>query len=413
MRRPPSRVLYISFASPVPSKLGPARRNYQVIRQLSRFFDVSVLSPGTPDDAASFARELGERVRAFEFVPRTGGRARTILRRIWRTARGRCDFLAGLDPALRRRCAELLASGSFDAVFLASPLLRELPIPPGIPVVGDTHNVEFDVCRQMATTAAMVHRRLYARRQWVATREAERRAGLALDLLLATSEHDRAAFQRLGIDRIAVIPNGIDLEEFALSRRPSEPGMILLPGLMSYYPNQQAAAWFLDEIFPAILRSVPDACFVAAGAAPPGWLVRRRRHNVVVTGGVPDMRPYLERASVVVVPLRIGGGTRVKILEAQAAGRPVVSTTLGAEGLNLCHPDSILLADSADAFAAQVVHLLESPALRHAIAANARQHVVRQFDWNRIGERLGAVMLDRIGLVANQEPGTRTDERAW
>ena len=123
---------------------------------------------------------------------------------------------------------------------------------------------------------------------------------------------------------------------------------------MSYYPNEQAIRWFLDSIFPRIRRHIPDARLVVAGMSPPRWLTARAGH-VEVTGWVEDIRPFLKRASVVIAPLLIGGGTRVKILEAQAMRRPVVSTTLGAEGLGLRDGESILLADDADAFAARVI----------------------------------------------------------
>jgi polysaccharide biosynthesis protein PslH len=400
MRRQPGRILYISHASPVPAELGPARRNYHVINQLARVYDVSVLSTGTPYDAKLFDRELGSRVSTFEFVARKDGRR---LHQVWQTLRGRCDFMPALEPNLVRRCAEIAATESFDAVFLSCALLRRLPLPAGTPVVGDTHNVQFHLVRQTAQCASSVLRRAYARRQWTATRCEEQRCGKDVDLLLATSDHDREIFeQQLHVERVAVVPNGIDLEEFAPAREAAERDTILFSGLMSYYPNEQAVEWFLDSIFPTILQQVPNARLVVAGAAPPRWLIRRRGRHVDVTGRVPDMRPYLQRASVVVAPLLIGSGTRVKILEAQAVGRPVVSTSLGAQGLSLRHDESIVLADEAEAFADGVVRLLQSPALARRIAASARTHVTVHFDWNRIGEHLCSLLQTRLGLLPRQ-----------
>jgi polysaccharide biosynthesis protein PslH len=395
-----SHILYISHVPPVPAKLGPARRNYHVIDQLSRFYDVSVLSIGTQEKAELFASELADRVSQWEFVAPSGGRRQQLVRKLWRTLRGRCDFLPAVEPALIQRTSAMLSTGSFDAVFLSCALLGGLPFLRGTTIIGDTHNVEFDVLRQMSTAATSSLRRVYAQRQWVAMRREEQRSVSHVHLLLATSARDQQMFQtELKIERVAVVPNGIDVGEFAPAAGPGEPGVILFSGLMSYYPNQQAIQWFLHSIFPRILREVPKARLIVAGAAPPRWLTGRRGSNVHVTGPVPDMRPYLERASVAIAPLRIGGGTRVKILEAQAAGRAVVSTSVGAEGLGLCHGESILLADTAETFGREVIRLLESPALAERIAANARKHVIQHFDWNRIGARLDSLLQRHAGLV--------------
>jgi polysaccharide biosynthesis protein PslH len=396
-----SRVLYISFASPVPSKLGPARRNYHVLEQLTRLYDVSLLSLGTPAQAERFAAEFQGRILRVEFVPPHFRRSGKMLRMVGRTITGRCDFTPALDRNLRRACARVLATDSFDAVVLSCVLLRRLPIPASIPVVGDTHNVQFDIQRQMATGAARLHLRTYARWQWRATRREERRCATAVDLLLATSHGDRAIFEReLGLSDVAVVRNGIDLDEFAPDNHKPEAGVILFPGLMSYHPNEDAMRWFLDAIFPIVVRRFPSARLVVAGASPSAWLLAQRGHNVEVTGEVPDMRPYLRRASVMIAPLRMGGGTRVKILEAQAIGRPVVSTSLGAAGLDQRHGESILLADDAEHFAEELIRTLRDSELSGRITAAARRHVAEHFDWNQIGEQLGGLLDSRLGLVA-------------
>jgi glycosyltransferase involved in cell wall biosynthesis len=178
--------------------------------------------------------------------------------------------------------------------------------------------------------------------------------------------------------------------------------MVLFSGLMSYYPNQQGIRWFITDVFPLVLRCVPRARLVVAGAAPPRWLQLLARDHVEVTGYVPDIRPYIERASVVIAPLMIGGGTRVKILEAQAMARPVVSTSLGAEGLNLEAGTSALIADDSAAFAAQVVRLLTDEEYASHVALNGRAHVSRHFDWNRIGENASRLLTSRLGLTARR-----------
>jgi polysaccharide biosynthesis protein PslH len=402
-RRP--RILYISCASPVPAKLGPARRNSHVIDQLSRFYDVYVLSLGKKSDAEMFARDFGHRVKDSEFVSGHAWPYKKLIQKVWRTATARCDFLPVLDPGLRRACSRLVSTGSFEAIFLSSVLLRRLPLPEGISIIGDTHNVEFDLLHQISRLSDSFLLREYARWQWRSTRREEQRCGKNVDVPLATSEHDRQVFeQQLRIREVAVIPNGIDVMEFAPVGGARQPGMILFSGLMSYYPNQQAMVWFLNAIFPLILRKIPNATLVIVGAAPPGWLTARGKSSQVeVTGLVSDVRPYLARASVVIAPLLIGGGTRVKILEALAMAKPVVATSVGAEGLELLDRESVLIADDVGSFAEQVIRLLSDPDLAETIAANGRKYVLQHFDWNRIGERLSRVLQRRIGLAPREQ----------
>jgi glycosyltransferase involved in cell wall biosynthesis len=401
----PSRVLYISYASPMNGRLGPARRHYHMVEQLSRFYDLHLLSIGTPSDAVALARRFGSRVSRATFVEPTRSAVPKHVRKLWRTLRGECDFLPAAEPVLRREARLLTSPARCDAVLLSSVLLRRLPLAGGVPVIADTHNAEFDVLRRTAASSDTWMRRQYATWQMAATRREERRCGRAVDLVLATSDRDRRLFEEeLELPHVAVIPNGIDLGEFDPGETTPSPGAIVFSGLMSYYPNQQAVRWFLDEIFPLVLRRVPAARFVVAGAAPPGWLHARASDHVDVTGRVPDIRPYLRAASVVVVPLRIGGGTRVKILEAQAMRRPVVSTTIGAEGLGLSPGESILLEDDAHEFADRVVDLLTDASLAARITANAWAHAASHFNWSDIGERLSGVLQSSIGLTACSDP---------
>ena len=409
----PSRILYITYASPVPARLGPARRHYHLLEQLARFYEVHVLSLGDRADAVAIERHFGPRIMGLTIAERCGGWSRTRLLKLSRTLAGRCDFLPVHEPELRRACERLTAAGDFDAIILSSVLLRGLPLPAGSRIVGDTHNVEFDVLRRTAARADGWLMRQYARRQWPATRLEERRCGQDVDVVLATSSRDRRVFEEeLGLRHVGVIPNGVDVAEFSPGGMPAPCPTILFPGLMSYYPNQQGIRWFINEVLPLVLRRVPDARLVVAGAAPPRWLQLLAGDRIEVTGYVRDIRPCIERAWVVVAPLMIGGGTRVKILEAQAMTRPVVSTSLGAEGLELEDGTSALIADDAPTFAARVVRLLTDPEYASVVALNGRAHVARHFDWNRIGEDVSRLLASRLGLMSRPPSSWHTGPAA-
>jgi polysaccharide biosynthesis protein PslH len=406
----PSRILYITHTSPVPAKIGPSRRHYHILDQLSRFYDVHLLSLGTQSEAEMFSATFAHRVTGFDYaLPRRKG-ATKFIRKTWRTFTSRCDFLPVVEPNLRRLCTQITSEQSFDAIVLSIVLLRALPLPENVPIVGDTHNVEFDVLKRTAELAETYVRREYARWQARSTFREESRCAREVGLLLANSERDRQVFeQKLGVANVEVIRNGVDIAEFSPPGVSGEPGTILFTGLMSYYPNQQAIRWFLDAVLPKVLKKVPTARLIVAGAGPPSWLIQRRSDVVEVTGSVPDMRPIFERAQVVIAPLMIGGGTRVKILEAQAMAKPVVSTSLGAEGIDVRDGYSILLADNAELFAAQVARLLMDVDLGRRMGAAAREQVALEYDWNRIGERLEYVLRQRIGLTPRAEVATHTD----
>jgi polysaccharide biosynthesis protein PslH len=409
MKRP-SRVLYISHASPVPSKIGPSRRHYHMLDQLSRFYEVHLLSLGTERQSEIFDATFADRIAGFDFALTRRKKVTTFVRKVWRTSTSQCDFLPVLEPNLRRLCKQITSSEAFDAIILSIVLLRGLPLPDDVPIVADTHNVEFDVHVRTSVLADTFARRHYAQWQAVSTFREERRCARHVDLLLANSERDRQVFeQQMDLKDVAVIPNGVDITEFSPSKTLGQPGTVLFTGLMSYYPNQQAIKWFLDAVFPLLQKKVPEARLVVAGAAPPAWLTDRRSSVLEVTASVPDMRPYFQRARVVIAPLMIGGGTRVKILEAQAMARPVVSTSLGAEGMEVRNGDSILLADDAESFAVQIARLLRDDEFVAQMGANGRRHVVSNYDWNRIGERLECVLRQRIGLTARDAPEPLTD----
>jgi glycosyltransferase involved in cell wall biosynthesis len=157
---------------------------------------------------------------------------------------------------------------------------------------------------------------------------------------------------------------------------------------MSYYPNARGITWFLDDIFPRILAAEPEAHIIVAGAHPSRWLKKRVSDHVTVTGYVDDIRPYFARAQVFVVPLRIGSGTRVKILEAMAMRRPVVTTSIGCEGLDVVHGDSLLVADTEQEFADAVVRLLRDKRFRDSLASRGAALVRDRYDWDQIGAAL-------------------------
>jgi polysaccharide biosynthesis protein PslH len=198
------------------------------------------------------------------------------------------------------------------------------------------------------------------------------------------------------MQRFFVIPNAVDVAAYPTCDEAQESCTMLFTGLMSYYANAHGVAWLLEEIFPRIKAAVPQARLIVAGARPSRRLKARSSEHVTVTGYVPDIRPYYARAEVFVAPLRIGGGTRVKILEAMAMRRAVVATTLACEGLDVRHEDTVLLADRPQSFADAVIRLFNDKTVRDGFADRGRALVQARYDWPAIGARMDAALLSVV-----------------
>lgn len=258
----------------------------------------------------------------------------------------------------------------------------------GVPIVLFQHNVEAAIWERHANVAGNAVRRAYMQLQWRRMRAFERRESLRYDHVIAVSEADAATMRDwYGATRVSAVPTGTDVEFF----RPSgllhaRPGELVFTGSMDWMPNEDGIDWFVRDVLPRIRRHVPHATLSIVGRHPtPRVLALADSGRVVVTGSVPDVRPYIERAAVFIVPLRVGGGTRLKIYEAMAMERAVVSTTIGAEGLPLRDGEEIVLADDADTFAAAVVSLLDDPGRAARIGDAAARRVRDAFSWGTAG----------------------------
>src|ERR1022692_4007889 len=222
---------------------------------------------------------------------------------------------------------------------------------------------------------------------------AERRYVELADHVVAVSENDRAFFlQYVDPSRVSVIPTGVDTEYFRPCPDPEQPDTMAFTGTMDWMPNEDGVAYFVDKILPLIRHEIPDAAFWAVGRRPPRRIQALASGNVVVTGAVDDIRPYLGKAAVCVIPLRSGSGTRIKIFEAMAMGKAVISTTMGAEGLPVRHGENIVLADAPADFARQVVQLLRDPQRRAQLGRAARQLVEENYGWPSVAAHFDQIM---------------------
>jgi sugar transferase (PEP-CTERM/EpsH1 system associated) len=407
------KILFLTPQLPYPPRQGTQIRNFHLLKAAAGAHEVDLLSFARPGETLESAGPLRDLCGEITLVPAPE-----------RTRAERLRLLLGSpDPDMAHRLRSeaysanvrsVLASRGYDLVQLAGiEMARYLPAvracSPRARVVFDDHNAEY-LLQERAAFVDLRHppawpKALYSLAQWQKLRRYEARVCRDADAVLAVSEEDAGALRRLGRTApVAVVPNGVDTTYYRTGPDAArEPATLLFTGTMDFRPNVDAIRWFVQDVLPLVAESRPDARLQVVGRSPAPAVLALASENpgVVVTGAVEDVRPYFDRSTLFVVPMRMGGGVRLKVLEALAAGVPLVSTSMGAEGTGLVHEEELLLADTADQFARAVLRLLEDEPLRRHLSSAGRGAVSRRFDWTCVAPRLLSVY---DGL--RQPPGT-------
>lgn len=392
------RLLFVTEKFPYPLDTGGNVRTYHLLRGLAGDHAVTLV-------AADSGEVLQEHIDHVRMYCSSIVLARTPTWTPWRDLRVLVRSIFNDEPvvmARRYRCElaealrELLsasqASASPEAIYfnhLDAAMYLPL-VPAGVGKILDEHNVVANQVASMAAAEESLPRRLVLRRDQARVARHEVRLANQMDICLACSDADADSLRALGVSRpIAVIPNGVDIEYFHPAAGPDSPGdkpAAVFVGTLDYDPCERGVWHFCINILPLIRKKLPEFRLLVVGRNPSERLRRfaDRDHGVVLTGRVEDVRPYLARAQVCVVPLLSGSGTRLKILEAMAAGVPVVSTTIGAEGIAAENGRHIWLADQPDEFSSRVLQLLAEPALTLQMRDSARQLVTERYSWSAV-----------------------------
>jgi sugar transferase (PEP-CTERM/EpsH1 system associated) len=299
-------------------------------------------------------------------------------------------------PVMRAEITRLLAAQRID-VLVCDFLAPAVNVPPNLDctAVLFQHNVEAMIWKRHYEVQTNAARKAYLYRQWQKMRAFEAKACPLFDSVIAVSREDREQMQQeYRLDNVFDVPTGVDTAYFRPSgKTATRRHHLVFTGSMDWLPNEDGIRYFTDQIMPRIKQSVPDVTLTVVGRDPYPSLVElsKRDPSVTVTGRVDDVRPYMEEAAVYIVPLRIGGGTRLKIYEAMAMEKPVVSTTIGAEGLPVTDGAEIVLADTPDSFAAAVVRLLQQENLSAEIGQRAATTVRAKFGWESVADSFAAI----------------------
>lgn len=403
------RILLLTPQRPYPPHQGTTLRNFNLIKELSKRHTVCLLTFLEADQDPHAPGPLAELCEWIELLPAPqrsmGGRLRQMV-----TSR-RPDMSWRLwSPELNERLAARLRAESFDVVEIEgiemAPYLATLETAQPKPfIIYDAHNAEWILQKRACLTdlknLARWPAAAYSWVQWRRLRHYESNLMQRADHTIAMSAQDKVALRDLRFDApITVIPNGVDLA--AYSRFSGSPIFhdLLFTGKMDFRPNIDAVLWFGQQVLPLIQAERPGTTFAVVGQRPhPRLDVLRGKPGITITGFVPDVRPYIAGAAVYVAPLRVGGGTRLKLLEAMTMGKAIVSTTLGAEGFPIGDGQELVLADEPAAFAQKVINLLDNPGFRRDLGNRGQAFAYANYGWDTLVPQLEKVY--EAGLIEN------------
>jgi glycosyltransferase involved in cell wall biosynthesis len=421
--RYPKRLLFVSPHFPFPPTEGGMIRTYSLVRALQRNYDVHFLAlqnsgppsseihmdqpySTTSDLSIESCNELGkirEKLRSFPglrplFSVRNKLKTVGSLRAIFWLLN--LPFLLYTFQRSRTVIGNKLDAQPFDALLLDYTKMAHylsLGKDGHVKKILNVHNVESDNARQMMLNGTGAVTKVIYWLQWRAYEFYERLYVPKCDLLLAASRADAETYGRLapGVKTV-VIPNAVDTEALKPLPPPEEPHSLIFPGRMDYPPNFQAVHIFCQEILPRVAVTFPSVRFYIVGKNPPESVRELASDHVVVTGFVEDVIPFWRKTAALVVPLSIGGGTRIKILEAMALGRPVISTSKGCEGLEVIHEKHLLIADDPERFAEHVIRVLKNPEEYFEMSRAARKLVEEKYSFAAIGDLLLRTLEDTL-----------------
>lgn len=385
------RILWVKVGGLWPLNTGGRLRSFHILSELSRRHRVTLLTTHGPgEDPQGLAAHLPrcESVLSLPYaIPKLGtGRFALALLRSWFSPLP-VDLSKFRVAALSEMVREFLGAGRVDlcvADFLSAT--PNIPLASPVPVVFFAHNVEHMIWKRLSQIEDRPLRRLALELEWWKMRRYETKSCARADLTLSVSDADREllALAAPGA-RLGTIPTGVDTSYFSPNGTRETPSRLVFTGSMDWHPNEDAVLYFMKAILPRVRKEVPEVSFSAVGRNPgPRLLAAARESGVNITGTVDDIRPYVSKAAVYIVPLRIGGGTRLKIFEALAMGKAVVATTVGAEGLPLVPGEHFLQADDPSDFARAVVSLIRDARLRRSLGLAGRRLVEQRYSWAQV-----------------------------
>jgi glycosyltransferase involved in cell wall biosynthesis len=395
------KILWVKSGGLLPLDSGGNIRSFKIASELARRHEVSLYTyyPRITPDPHDGLRDPFARVECLPLkVPERASIADVLAYGANMLTLRPYQMRKYCRPQAVRHLRRLLCEGNYD-VLLCDFLETATAVPwdLAIPTVIFTHNIEAQIWHRNFLVRRNPLWKIVAWREYRTVARAERKLTALADHVLTVSHDDRRSFiEFLPEDKVTTVPTGVDLDYFRPANSSVPAPTLVFTGSMDWLPNEDAIIYFSTEILPLIQRQIPDVTLSVVGRKPTRKVLALAEQNsaVRVTGTVDDIRPYVHEAAVYVVPLRIGGGTRIKIFEAMAMGSAVVSTSVGAEGLPVTNGKNILLADSPEDFARHTITLVKTPAECRRLGRAARSLVESRYGWPEVTGVLERVLID-------------------
>ncbi len=394
-------ILFLTTKFPYPPDSGAKIRDFNLIKEVSKEHDISLIS---------FIQDEGEK-RNLEFL-RPYCKSIEVVRE-----RGRINLFAGIFISLftrkpftiakfysfkmKQKIKAILSSDEFDLIHCSHlHMAQYVENIRGVPKILDEHNIEFFLIKRYLKEQKNLIKKIFVFfLQYLKLAGYESSIAQKFDHCFVVSEIDKKSLESIAPRAsLSVISNGVDVGRYNPQESDAQPNSLVFTAVMDWFPNEDAVLYFYDKIWPLIKKEIEDVSLCIVGRNPSSKIVNlsRGEGNITVTGYVEDVRPYIAKSSVYIVPLRIGGGSRLKILEAMAMGKAVVSTSIGCEGLKVSDNENILIADSPEEFSAKIAMLLRNKELRNKLGISARKLVEDNYSWDIIGARLKEVYIKTV-----------------
>lgn len=394
-----ARVLFLTHLLPYPLDGGGQIKSFHTLKALASRYDVTLLALIRRSEEAEKVGPLPELCGGgIKLIVLTRGSLTNVSNALRSLLQGNSFLMTrDADKAMQQALNNELSARQYDAVHVdhlqMAAFIPDAPLS-CVKIVLDQHNIEHRIPKRLAEAPGLNPlARWYAAQEWPKVRTFEAKACRRADLVLTVSDEDANGLVELAPEiagKTKAVPIGVDTDYFAVAKRTPEANDLLSIGTMYWPPNVDAMTYFVAEILPLIRAKRPATRLVICGARPTPAITAlgQADSQIVVTGTVPDVRPSADTCGVFIVPLRSGSGMRVKILNALSMGLPVVSTSVGAEGIDVTHGKDILLADTPQAFAEAVLQILSDPELAKRLSQNGRALMENKYSWQAVTNQL-------------------------
>ena len=409
------KILHLSPYVPVPPDFGGALRIYHLLKGLTKNHEVTFLTFGYDNQKDLLEEQFGSLLNEMHVIQPTWAWNYRRLAQFYSLFSPNSFFsLFSKSEEMQRLINKIVMKENFDVIQMEFPIMGIFDFDCDAIKILDEHNVEYDNFYGMWKHAQTPIRKLHYLSEYKKSYKEEIANCKKMDAIFVVSARDKQILDNEVPDIPKyLVPNGVDTTYFKSCEEKPESYSLVFTGMMAYVPNYDGMHYFLDEIFPLVLKKIPEAKIYIVGNRPPKDLEQRATDNVIITGYVNDVRPYVRRSSLYVVPLRMGGGTRLKVLEALAMKKPVVTTSIGCEGIEVSDNESVIIRDDPKEFAESIIEVLKDRALQKSLGDKGFEIINSIYDWSVISKNLEGSLNSILSTQRRIKMNTREVNVSW